>query len=228
MIGLALVTLVATLGAGMRASAEDSLDAIVDADYVLTSENGYSTFPAAAGDALAEVDGVEVASSVRSDNAVAFDEEIGVMGMDDRFTETFNAFLAGGGDLEPGTVTGDQAIVRESFAEKHDLGIGDSFRLTTAAGTPVDVTVAALHRPRSIDKLEPLLAKVAITQEKFDEAFPRPRNLFSFVEIEGGATAQNTAALRGALQGFPELELATEAGWVDVRAGEIGRASRRE
>ena len=142
MIGLALVTLVATLGAGMRGSAEDSLDSIVDADYVLTSENGYSTFPAAAGEALAKVDGVEVASSVRSDNAVAFGEEIGVMGIDDQFTKTFNAFLAGGGNLAPGTVTGDKAIVRESFAEKHHLAIGDSFRLTTAAGTPVNVTVA--------------------------------------------------------------------------------------
>jgi putative ABC transport system permease protein len=61
MIGLALVTLVATLGAGMRGTAEDSLDSIVDADYVLTSENGYSTFPAAAGEALAAVDGREIA-----------------------------------------------------------------------------------------------------------------------------------------------------------------------
>jgi putative ABC transport system permease protein len=219
MIGLALVTLVATLGAGMRGTAEASLDSIVDADYVLTSENGYSTFPAAAGDALAAVDGVEVASSVRSDNAVAFDEEIGVMGMDDRFTETFNAFLAGGGNLAPGTVAGDGAIVRESFADEHDLAIGDAFRLTTAAGTPVDVTVAALHRPQSIDKLEPLLAKVAIPQEKFDEVFPRPRNLFTFVEIADDVTPQNTATLQRALQGFPELALDSEAGWVDTRAG---------
>jgi len=218
MIGLALVTLVATLGAGMRGTAEDSLDNIVDADYVLTSENGYSTFPAAAGEALAAVDGVEFASNLRSDNALAFDEEIGVMGMDDRFTETFNAFLAGGGNLKLGTVTGDGAIVRESFAEKHNLEIGDEFRITTAAGTPVNVTVAALHAPHSIDKLEPLLGKVALPQEKFDQVFPRPRNLFSFVEIQGDATPQNTAALERALQGFPELELASEAGWVEERA----------
>ena len=40
MIGLTLVTLVATLGAGMRGTAEESLDNIVDADYVLTSAVG--------------------------------------------------------------------------------------------------------------------------------------------------------------------------------------------
>src|SRR5215211_5203101 len=110
MIGLALVTLVATLGAGMRGTAEESLDNIVDADYVLTSENGYSTYPAAAGKAL-----------------VAVGEEIGVMGMDRNSDKTFNVFLVKGSDRTPGTLTGDQAIVRESFAEKHGLAIGDEF-----------------------------------------------------------------------------------------------------
>jgi len=219
MIGLALVTLVATLGAGMRGTAEESLDNIVDADYVLTSENGYSTFPAAAGEALAAVDGVEVASSLRSDNAVAFGEEIGVMGMDRNSDETFNVFLVEGSELTPGTLAGDQAMVRESFADKHDLAVGDKFRITTAAGTPIDLTVASLQAPRSIDRLEPLLAKVAIPQEKFDQAFPRPRNAFTFVEIGGDATPQNTAALQSALEGFPELALDTEAGWVETRAG---------
>jgi putative ABC transport system permease protein len=214
MIGLALVTLVATLGAGMRGTAEESLDNIVDADYVLTSENGYSTFPAAAGEALAAVDGVQVASSLRSDNAMAFGEEIGVMGMARDSDETFNVFLAEGSRLTPGALTGDQAIVRESFAEQHDLAIGDKFEITTATGTPLELTVGSLQAPRSIDKLEPLLAKVAIPQETFDEAFPRPRNAFTFVEIEGDATPQNTAALRGALQGFPiSRSTPKRAGW---------------
>ena len=117
MIGLALVTLVATLGAGMRNSAKSSMDAIVDADYVLTSENGYSTFPSAAGDALADVDGVQLVSNIRSDNAVAFDEEIGVMGLDRDSDETFNIFLTEGSTTTAATLAGSQAIVRESFAD---------------------------------------------------------------------------------------------------------------
>ena len=218
MIGLTLVTLVATLGAGMRGTAKESMDNIVDADYVLTSENGYSTFPAAAGDALAAVEGVQVASVVRSDSALAFGEEIGVMGMDASSDETFNVFLVRGSELTPGALTGNQAIVRESFAEKHDLAIGDRFKVTTAAGSPIELTVGSLQAPRSIDKLEPVLAKVAISRETFDEAFPRPRNAFVFVEIDGNATAENTAALKSALAGFPDLALATEAGWVEERA----------
>jgi putative ABC transport system permease protein len=127
-------------------------------------------------------------------------------------------FLVKGSTLTPGAVTGDQAILRKSFADKHDLAIGDKFKITTAAGSPIELTVASLQAPRSIDKLEPVLAKVAIPQQTFDQAFPRPRNIFSFVEIHGGDTPQNTAALQNALKGFPELELDTEAGWVKTRA----------
>jgi putative ABC transport system permease protein len=217
MIGLALVTLVATLGAGMSSTAEKSLDDIVDADYVLTSENGYSTFPAAAGTAVAAVDGVQVASNVRSDNAKAFGEDIGVMGMDRDADATFNAFLVDGSHLTPGRLAGHQALVQKAFADKHHLGIGDRFRVTTAAGTPIDLTVASLQAPRSIDKLGPLLAKVAIPQRTFDQTFPRPRNAFTFVDVRGNATPQATAALRNALNGFPDLKLDTQAGWVDER-----------
>ena len=98
---------------------------------MLTSENGYSTFPAAAGDALANVDGVRIASSIRSDNAVAFGEEIGVMGLDHDADETFNVFLVGGSELTPGALSGNQAIVRESFADAGRVSVAAA--LTTAA-----------------------------------------------------------------------------------------------
>ena len=217
MIGLALVTLVATLGAGMRGSAERSLDNIVDTDYVLTSENGYSTFPVAAGDAIAKVDGVQVATSLRSETAMAFNEEIGVMGVDRNLGEAFNVFFVGDRKVRAEALAGNQAIVRESFADKHGLAVGDEFSITTPAGAPMTLTVGALQAPRSIDKLEPLLAKVAIRQEAFDRAFPRPRNAFTFVEMTGDTSPQNAAALQSALRGFPDLVLDTEAGWVQER-----------
>jgi putative ABC transport system permease protein len=222
MIGLALVTLVATLGAGMRASAESSLDAIVDSDYVLTSENGYTVFPTAAGDAVTAVDGVEVASNLRSERAEALDEEVGVMGIDRNFDETFNVFMTEG-DVTPETLSGDQAIVRESFAEDNDLAIGDPFEITTPAGTPITLTVAGLQEPRSIDKLEPLLAQVAIRQEAFDRVFPRPRNLLTLINVDGEATPETTAALEESLAGFPDLVLDTQAGWIDERASDLNQ-----
>src|SRR6185437_1748853 len=60
MIGLALVTLVATLGKGLVASDRDSLRHQVQADYVITSKNGWDAFSRAAGDAAAGEPGVTV------------------------------------------------------------------------------------------------------------------------------------------------------------------------
>ena len=53
MIGLALVTLVATLGASLKNTNRSALEDQVRADYVVTSKNGYDTFTSSAGDALA-------------------------------------------------------------------------------------------------------------------------------------------------------------------------------
>ncbi|TML50950.1 MAG: ABC transporter permease, partial [Actinobacteria bacterium] len=49
MIGLALVSFVAVLGKGVRGSIDRAVDKQVTADWVVTSQNGWSAFPAGAG-----------------------------------------------------------------------------------------------------------------------------------------------------------------------------------
>ena len=82
MIGLALVTMVATLGKGLVASDRDSLRHQVQADYVVTSKNGWDAFSRAAGDAAAAAPGVTVASSVRNEQAKVDGDEVRVDGID--------------------------------------------------------------------------------------------------------------------------------------------------
>jgi putative ABC transport system permease protein len=69
MIGLTLVTVVAVLGAGMRATVENAVTDQVDAAYILNGIDGMP-FEAAEGDALARVPGVTTASHVRVDKAL--------------------------------------------------------------------------------------------------------------------------------------------------------------
>ena len=45
MIGLALVTLVATLGAGIIRPFEQAVDGIFSADYAITAQNNFSPLP---------------------------------------------------------------------------------------------------------------------------------------------------------------------------------------
>ena len=69
MIGIALVTFVGVLAQGLRVSNSDAIEEQIQADLVVTSQDGYSEFPAAVGDAAAEIEATEVVSNVRQDVA---------------------------------------------------------------------------------------------------------------------------------------------------------------
>ena len=78
MIGLALVTVVAVLGAALRNSTEGAVRDQVAADYVVTSQNGFDPFPAAGRRRGRRRTGSgELASSVRFDQALADGAERG-------------------------------------------------------------------------------------------------------------------------------------------------------
>src|SRR6185503_9555270 len=53
MIGIALVTFVGVLAQGIRVSNSDAIEQQIQADLVVTSQDGYSEFPAAVGDTVA-------------------------------------------------------------------------------------------------------------------------------------------------------------------------------
>ena len=72
MIGLALVTLVAVLAAGLKSTFEGSVNAIFRADYALTSQDNFSPISIASANALKGVPGVLVVSGVRAGEGRAF------------------------------------------------------------------------------------------------------------------------------------------------------------
>ena len=66
MIGLALVTLVATLAAGIVASFEDSVNDLFTGDYAITAQNNFSPIPIDAAEAAAKAPGVTAVGNVRT------------------------------------------------------------------------------------------------------------------------------------------------------------------
>src|SRR4051794_26810783 len=58
MIGLALITFVAFLGAGLRSSYSDAVNKLFVADYALTAENGFDPFAKQADGAVSLAPGV--------------------------------------------------------------------------------------------------------------------------------------------------------------------------
>jgi putative ABC transport system permease protein len=215
MIGLALVTVVAVLGAALRDSTQGAVRDQVAAEYVVTSQNGFDPLPASVGDAVATAGGVGLSSSVRYDQALADTSEADVTGVDPDTIATFYSFEWTEGSDETLAALGTEgALVTKAFAEDRDLAVGGRFPVETASGETVELVVRGIYDP---SELAALLGSVTISQEAFDAAFPRPRDLFTFVNTVTGSVT----ALESTVSGFPDAKLHDEPGFVTSRTAEF-------
>ena len=234
MIGLALVTVVASLGAGLRQADKDALRQQVRSDYVVTSKNGFDPFPVAAGEALASVKGLQVISDIRNEHARLFRSDVTVDGVDpNTITQVFQ-FKWVKGSPDPfnylkapeglPTYLGlSSAIVRKKFADKHKLELGDPLRLTTPDGKHKSFQVFAIYSPPKIDSLDPVLSSIVITKQAFDRTFARPKNIYTLINAEGGASDATTGALKQALAAYPDAKIQTKPKWVNERAAGVNK-----
>jgi putative ABC transport system permease protein len=206
MIGLALVTLVATLGAGIIRPFEQAVDQIFAADYAITAQNNFSPLPPSVAGAVAKVPGVEATSSIRTGQGRAFDETIAVTAVDTEAPEVLKIDWQQGSQDALGTLGADGAIVDDGYAEQHNLGLGSPIRLQTVGGTTLNLAVRGIFKPPAGGSP---FGSVTISTSSFDATNPQPQNLMSFVNMSGGVTPANTKALGDALASFPNAKAQT-------------------
>ena len=205
MIGLALVTVVAMLGAGLQGSTESAAKKQINAEYVVTAKEGGGAFPAASDASLAGA--AKTISAVRSDTAKVAGSESPVSGIDAKTIAEFYKF-----DWTSGSLAGlDEggAIVSKGFAEGHDLKVGSTFTVQSSSGQTLKPRVVGIHEP---PKMDSLLGDVAVSQKAFDGTFARPQNLFTFVD------GSSKAALGKAMAGYPDAKVTTSAEFSKSRA----------
>jgi putative ABC transport system permease protein len=217
MIGLALVTVVATLGAGLKSTDRRALERQVGGDYVVTSDNGFDPFTASAGKAIAQARGVVTSSDVRADKVRAFGDTVDVAGIDPQTIALVYHFrwTKGSGSSLTALAAGG-TIVKKSFADAHNLKPGSVFKITSGNGETRTLRVAGVHNPPA-DALDPLFGKIALGQSTFDAAFPRPKNQFTFVQTRHGESPAQTAALSKALASYPDAKLNTRSAFITDR-----------
>jgi putative ABC transport system permease protein len=211
MIGLALVTFVAVLGKGVHGSVDRAVNKQVTADWVVTSQNGWSAFPAGAGRAVAKAPGVTLASDVRSDRGRIGGTNVSVNGVEPAtIARVYHLDWKQGSNATLATLDGHGALVKQKFAKKHHLALGDGFTLRSPAGKPVRLTVAGIFQPPQVMEV---LGGVVISREAFDRTFARPSN--SLTLIDGSPTQ---AGLDQALAAFPDAKAQTKADYVQAQS----------
>ena len=219
MIGVALVSLVAVIGHGMRQSTTGEIEKSIGASHVIQSQDGWSGVDPAALEAAAGAPGVSVATGLRQDEGRAFDDKLRVDGVDPAaYGRAYNVDWKDGDDAALERLGPGQAIVREAYADKHDLAVGDRFELLSASGDKLAVTVAGIDRVPSLNPL--YLGDVTIGNGDYGRMFATERLLVAFVDTS------DAGAARKALAGFPDAELSTvdsfaktSTEWVDSLLG---------
>ncbi len=212
MIGIALVTFVAVLANGMKASNRGAIEDQIKGDYVVTAQDGFSLTVAGIGDAIADSGEAEVVTPVRAEIAKIAGEENYLTGIDpETIGDTYSFKWLEGSDAVLAGLGRDGAIVSKDLAEKRDLAVGERFELLTAANETMQLQVKAIYEP---PPFFPLLGAASISRETFDRLHERPRNQYVFANVEGEPTEETTAALAAAVEDFPDALVQTRAGWI--------------
>ncbi len=212
MIGLALVTLVALLGQGIRSTFTDAVDKLFIADYAITAQNNFSPIPIEAAEAAAQAPGVQEVASVRTGEALVYGEPSFVTAVTPNSGSAINLEWKDGSQAVFSELRADGAFVDDGFAEDHDLTVGSPITITTPAGDRLDLTVRGIFDPPAGGSP---FGNVTFSSDTFDANYDQPQNLYSFVEAAGGVTEANTESLDTALAEFPNAKAQTREEFKD-------------
>ncbi len=207
MIGLALVTLVSVLAAGLKTRFESAVNSVFSADYALTATDNFSPISVASANALAKVPGVTVVSGVRAGEARAFGKRVGVTGVSGDIAKVITVPWQAGSQQTPSQLGLDGAFVDKDYARSHHLAVGTPLAVETPTGKTLHLVVKGIFAP---PKGGSPYGRITISTRRFDGVYQNPQNVYTFVNIAGGVTAANTRKLEAALRPFPEAKIQTE------------------
>jgi putative ABC transport system permease protein len=218
MIGIALVTFVAVLAQGLRVSNEEAIEQQIQSDLIVTSQDGYSEFPAAAGEAVGDAEFAKIVSQVRQDVAEIDGDAANLTGLDERAVDVYGFRWEEGSDELVADLGSDGAVIPNNVAEDKDLAVGDTLTVRSTDNKTKEFTVRGIYEG---SPFYPLLGTASISREAFDDLYARPRNRFTLVNVEGGASTSSQAALERTLEAFPDTRVFTRDAWIDKEDEEM-------
>jgi putative ABC transport system permease protein len=209
MIGLALVTLVATLAASIIGTFNSAVDDLARGEfYAVTAQNNFSPIPISASKAAARTPGLENIASVRAGDVHVFGRTHNLTAVDPTIGRVINLTWKQGSQAVFQNLGANGAFVDDGFAKDHHLSQGSTFPLLTPTGKTLVVKVDGVFKPPAGGSP---FGPVTISSRTFDRYYPQPMNLFTFITMRGGVNEANTRALDRALKGFPNAKVADGA-----------------
>jgi putative ABC transport system permease protein len=218
MIGLALITFVAILGAGLRSSFSDAVDKLFVADYALTAENGFDPFTKQADEAVGVTPGITAVTPIRGGDARVFGDNIQVAAVKPNLSKGVRIDWLPGSKNASARLGANGAFVDKDYAKDHHLKLGSAIPVTTPTGKVLQLRLKGIFDP---PKGGSPFGPVTMSAETFDANYASPQNLMTLITIKGGVTPANTARLDLALNRFPDAKVQTAAQFKKTQESDI-------
>ena len=212
MIGLALVTFVTVLSAGIIANFKNAVNDVFTGDYAITAQNNFSPIPLAAGEAVAHTPGVVATGDVRAGEGRVFGSNEQLTAVNSTVGSVVHLTWKHGSQAVLASLGDDGAFVDDGYASKHHLSVGSPLTVTTPTGGHVALVVRGIFKPPNGGSP---FGPVTMSSTTWDRAYPQPQNLYTLVKTAGGETAANSRALNRVLDAFPNAKVQTRQQFID-------------
>jgi putative ABC transport system permease protein len=225
MIGLALVSGVTIFAAGLKHSVNSAIDKSVHAGVVIENKDGFDNIPAAAGQQIAKIPGVTVASPIRLSQA----RVAGVGGTPDvsgfdpaTLSSVYQVEWKKGSNDVLQKLDGTGAIVSQSWSKSKKKGVGDKIALTTQNGRRAVFTIEGTYKNNAH-----FLGDISVTNEALARVAQVTQDQFVFVGLKPGVSADSVKASAGQIltAQYPTAEAVTKAGFKKEQTKWIGQIS---
>jgi putative ABC transport system permease protein len=218
MIGLALITFVAVIGQGFKSSFTDAVNTLFIADYSVSAGASGDPLTNKAADAVAMAPGVTAVSQMRSSEAKVNEKTVFVTGVDESLTKIIDITWKSGSNTVPEQLGTSGAFVTDQYADDNSLNVGSPLTIETPAGKTIRVHVTGIVDP---PKGGSPFGEISVSKATFDASFANHDNEFTFVNINGGPSEANTAALEKSLAAFPAAVVETRDEFRNSRTKDI-------
>jgi putative ABC transport system permease protein len=132
--------------------------------------------------------------------------------------EVLNMAWREGSDRTPAELGAKGAFVKDDYADEHELAIGSRLELKTPTGDVVPLRVEGVFDEPT--RGSPF-GEISISSATFDRTFANRDNEFTFINMRGGVTAANTAALERSVGDFPEANVETRDEFRDRQLSQL-------
>jgi putative ABC transport system permease protein len=208
MIGLALVTFVAILAAGIRSSFESAVNELFKGDYALTAQDTFTPLSISAEQAVRRASNVTAVSGIRAGSARYFGKTENLTGVDPELTKVIHLNWKEGSEAVPAQLGTTGAFVDDKFAKKHHLHVGSPLTIETPTAKFLRLEIGGIFK---LPKGGSPFAPVTISDSLFDANYISPQNEMVFLNVRGGVNAANTKALEQPLKHFADAKIQTAA-----------------